>query len=320
MTRRLPPLNALRAFEAAARHLSFKAAAAELGVTPAAVGHQVRALEAQVGRPLFRRLGRTVALTSAGTRLLPGLSDGFDRLAAALRPLQVDARAHLLTVSVAPSLAARWLVPRLDGFREAYPEITVRFDTAFHLIDFEADEVDIAVRFVGAADAGQRADQLFNEIVVPACSPDLLEDGPRLTSLADLAAYPLLNMAGETTDSSWPDWSRLFAEAGVAGIDPSSGPSFNQSNSLIAAAVAGQGVALVPLRCAVDELAEGRLLCPFGNGHRTVTDYAYFMVTPEERVEEPKVAAFRDWILQESERHVARLDALRWPFWVAGGD
>ena len=310
MARRLPPLNALRAFEAAGRHLSFKAAAEELSVTPAAVGHQVRALEAQLGRPLFRRLGQGVALTPAGTGLLRGLSDGFDRLALAVAPLMARPRGDLLTVSVAPSLAARWLVPRLEDFREAHPDITVRFDTAMRVVDFETEELDAGLRFVSGGGPGERADRLFAERLAPACSPRLLEGRAPLRSLADLAGLPLLHLAGETSDPSWIDWPRFVAALAVDSFDASAGPSFSQTNTLVTAALAGQGMALLPLHCAVDELEAGLLTCPFGRAHQVVTDYGYYLVSPAGRAEEPQIVAFREWVLTEAQRLEERLSAL----------
>jgi LysR family glycine cleavage system transcriptional activator len=310
MARRLPPLNALRAFEMAARHRSFKAAAEELGVTPAAVGHQIRGLEAGLGLPLFRRLNRAVELTPAGARLLPGLSEGFARLAEAVASLGPAAADRVLTVSVVPTLAARWLVPRLDAFRESRPEIVVRFDTAMHLVDLARDGVDLAIRFCAGPGRGLAGDVLFEEVVAPVCSPGLVDAGPPLIRLEDLRHHRLLHLEGETADTAWPTWPGLLRSAGVARPDAAEGPTFSQSNTLIAAALAGQGLALVPLMCALDELTEGRLVRPFGEAYATTTDFAYHLVYPNARAGNTKIAAFRDWLLAEAQRHAERFQTL----------
>lgn len=314
MARRLPPLNALRAFEAAARHHSFRTAAEELGVTPAAVGNQIRGLEARLGLPLFRRLNRSIELTPAGARLLPGLGEGFDRLAEAVATLGPAVEDRVLTVTVVPTLAARWLVPRLDGFRESKPEIVVRFDTAMHLVDLEREGVDLAIRFCAGPGQGRgqelAGDRLFEEVVAPVCSPGLLEAGPPLARLDDLHRHRLLHLEGETEDAAWPSWPGLLRSAGLAAVDAGEGSTFSQSNTLIAAALAGQGLALVPLMCVLDSLAEGRLIRPFGGAHATTAGFAYYLLYPKARAEDRKIAAFRDWLLAEAARHAERFAAL----------
>ncbi len=304
----LPSLNALRSFEMAARHRSFKAAAEELGVTPAAVGHQIRGLEASLGLPLFRRLNRAIELTPAGARLLPGLSEGFARLAEAVASLGPADR--VLTVSVVPTLAARWLVPCLDAFRESHPEVVVRFDTTMHLVDLERDDVDLAIRFCAGPGRGLAGDVLFEEVVAPVCSPEFMDVEPPLVRLEELRHHRLLHLEGETADAAWPTWPDLLRSAGVAPFDAAEGPTFSQSNTLIAAALAGQGLALVPLMCALDPLAEGRLVRPFGNAYATTTGFAYHLVYPKARADDAKIVAFRDWLLAEASQHRARFAAL----------
>lgn len=308
--RRLPPLNALRAFEAAARHESFKAAAAELGVTPAAVGHQIRALEAQLGVALFRRFNRAVETTPAGLRLRPGLSAGLDQMAAAVADIAPRHEDRILTISVAPTLAARWLVPRLDDFYERHADITVRFDTAFHLVDFQREGVDLAVRFCAGPEPGQHGDLLFPERVGPVCSPSLLSDAAIPGALGAARGQRLLQVEGESADRTWPDWPALLGAAGGGAAESREIVSFGQSNALITAALAGHGVALAPLMCVLDELAQGRLVRPFGAAHDVATAFGYYLVCPEHRAGDAKVATFRAWLLREAERHGARFAAL----------
>jgi LysR family glycine cleavage system transcriptional activator len=190
MARSLPPLNALRAFEAAGRHLSLTKAAAELHVTPAAISHQVKSLEEWLGVPLFRRLNRAILLTDAGQGCLKGLRDGFDRLSEAVESVRVHAATGPLTVSVAPSFASKWLVPRLDVFRRAHPQIDVRIDASTRLADFSRDDIDLAIRYGRGHYPGLGIDRLLTEEVFPVCSPKLRRGHPALRQPADLRITP----------------------------------------------------------------------------------------------------------------------------------
>ncbi len=297
MARRLPPLNALRAFEAAARNLSFKEAAAELNVTPAAISHQVKALEEHLGVALFRRLNRRLLLTDAGQAALPDLRVGFDKLAAAAERLGAHRARGLLTVSVEPSFAAKWLVRRVDRFAAAHPEIDLRIDATAELVWLGQDGVDMGIRYGAGHYAGLRADRLIGEEVFPVCSPRLL-DGPRpLRTPADLARHTLLHEAWESIDPGWPTWRMWLAAAGVEGVDADRGPRYSLSSMAIQAALEGHGVALAGSVVVADDLAAGRLVRPFALGFRP--DLAYYLVSPEATAESPKVAAFRDWLLTE---------------------
>jgi LysR family glycine cleavage system transcriptional activator len=294
----LPPLNALRAFEAAARHLSFKKAAEELHVTPAAVGHQVKALEDFLGVQLFRRLNRAVMLTDAGQTCLPELREGFGKLASAVERLRARDGRGLLIASVAPTFAVKWLVPRLDRFQAAHPEITVRIETTMAVVDLVRDGIDVAIRFCPDVERGLRGEILFGEEVIPVCSPRLM-DGPQpLRRSDDLRHQTLIHLEGETADRSWPDWQTWLSAAGVPDADQIHGLRFTQSIAAAQAAMDGQGIALIGRTCFLDDLAARRLVRPFDLGFPT--EYAYRVVSPETMFDQPKVVAFREWLRSEA--------------------
>jgi LysR family glycine cleavage system transcriptional activator len=290
--RSLPPLNGLRAFEAAARHLSFARAAAELHVTPAAVSHQVKALEARLGVALFRRRNREVLLTDMGQALLPGVRDGFDRLAAAVQRVQNREAAGALQVSVLPSLAARWLVPRLSRFHARHPEIDLRLSATQNLVDFTREEFDAAIRHGRGDWPGLRADLLLRDEFFPVCSPLLRDGATPLRTPDDLRRHILLH------DSAREDWRLWLTAAGVEGIDLKRGPSFNDGSLLVQAVVAGQGVAVGRRALVAGELAAGRLIRPFE--FVLPVDRAYYFVCPVGSADRPKIKALRAWLLAEA--------------------
>lgn len=293
MSRRLPPLNALRAFEAAARHASFSAAAAELSVTPAAISHQIKALEGRLGLVLFRRSPRAVRLTDAGQRYLAGVREGFDHLSAATDQLIAGERSGPLTVSLLASFAARWLMPRLKRFHARHPEIDVRLSTTQMLADFARDDVDLAIRFGRGRYPGLTAERLLSQDVFPVCSPALL-DGPRpLRRPEDLKHHTLLH------DDIREDWALWLQAAGISGVDPTRGPSFGSDSGLVVqAAVDGLGVALGRSALVAHELAAGRLVRPFQLALKEQD--AYYVVYPPTHIGRPKVKLFRDWLLEEA--------------------
>lgn len=294
MNRRLPPLNALRAFEAAARHMSFTRAADELAVTPGAVSQQIRTLEEHLGTPLFRRRNRALSLTEAGEACFPYMRDGFDRLAEGIARLADDGRDTVLTVSVAPSFASKWLVPRLDEFAALHPELEVWMGAAMTLVDFTADGVDLAIRYGGGRYPGLFVEQLLPECVFPVCSPKLLEGEHALTGPGMLRHHVLLHDDSSLEDASCPSWPMWLKAAGVEDVDGSRGPRFNQSSLVLEAAASGRGVALAKSALAAVDLAEGRLVKPF---EATLpVDFAYYIVCPDSKADRPKVAAFRAWL------------------------
>ena len=293
MTQRLPPLNALRAFEAAGRHLSFTKAAEELHVTPAAVGHQVKVLEDYLGVQLFRRLTRAIALTDAGQDLLPGLRDGFVRIEEAVERLRGLEERGVLNVSAAQSLMAKWLVPRLDRFHKAYPDIDLRIFSTGRLVDFARDDVDVAVRYGLGHWPGLRVDLLRTEEMFPVCSPALLEGPHPLKTPDDLRHHVLLQEGTPIFD-----WRMWLLAAGIDDIDPTRGPSFSHAHLLYQAAIVGQGVAIGATPMVDDDLAAGRLVKPF---ELTISvDWAFYVVCLEKRQDEPNIVALRDWLLAEA--------------------
>lgn len=297
----LPPLNALRAFEAAARHLSFTRAAAELYVTQAAVSHQIKALEEYLGLKLFRRRNRALTLTEDGQAYLPAVRRAFDTLRQATdRLLHTDA-SGALTVSVLPSFAARWLVPRLGRFLRIHPEIDVRLAPGIELVDFARGDADAAIRYGSGHYPGLRADRLLTEDIFPVCSPDLLQRGHALEKPGDLCHHTLLHA---DDDADWRTW--LLA-AGVDNVDPTRGPIYTDSGMVIQAAIAGQGVAVARSVLAADDLAAGRLVRPFELS--LPSEYAYYFVCPEAEADRHKVAVFRDWLVAEAAGQVEAISA-----------
>ena len=300
LVRRLPPLNALRAFEAAARHLSFSAAAAELHVTPAAISHQIKALEDDLGVKLFRRLNREVRLTDAGQACLPGLRDGFDRIAQAVGLAQRQESGGILTVSTSPGIAAKWLVPRLEKFRARHPDIDLRVDASMAMVDFAREDVHVALRYGRGHYTGLHTELLMRTEVFPVCAPALLRGNHPLREPQDLQHHALIHDETIAKDSSCPDWAMWLRAAGVTGVDPGRGVRFNQVALALDAAVAGRGVVLTRNIFAGDDLAAGRLVRPFGAG--LPVDFAVYLVIPPPLVTLPKVKLFRDWVFAEVEQ------------------
>ncbi|MGQ3075794.1 MAG: transcriptional regulator GcvA [Ferrovibrionaceae bacterium] len=299
MTRRLPPLNQLRAFEAAARHGGFVAAAVELGVTPGAVSQQVRALEDQLGLGLFLRRPNGLVLTEAGRNLAPGLAEGLDRLAAATAQLQGPAVAGRLVVSALPAFAAFWLGPRLGRLARRLPALDLVVRSESRLIDFGRDEVDLAVRYSAGLFPGLQARKLADEVVFPACSPELLADRPPLTRLADLGALPLLHHHDAVPHQPWLDWSHWLAGTGIAPAHLARGPRFTDSATAISVAAAGQGVVLARSQLIGDLVAKGRLVRPLPD--TLAAGWAYYLVAPSSHWQRPAVAAFADWLSAEAD-------------------
>jgi len=299
MARTPPPLNSLRAFEAAARHLSFTKAAEELHVTPAAISHQIKGLEEQLGVPLFRRLTRALRLTEAGQAALPALRDGFGKLAEAVDLMRAHEESGVVTVSTEPSFAAKWLVPRLDRFRAAHPELEVRLDATDRLADFQRDNVDLAVRYGGGDYPGVEAELLLSEEIFPVCSPTLL-DGPRpLARPEDLRHHTLIHLDWDLEDVGAPTWRMWLLAAGVSDVDFTRGPVFSMKSLALQAAIEGQGVALASSVLVADDLSAGRLIMPFDVSVCDPLDFAYYVVVPKRSANLPKVAAFRGWLLDE---------------------
>jgi len=298
--RRLPPLNALRAFEAAARHMNFSRAADELSVTPGAVSQQIQNLEEYIGAALFKRTPKGLLLTDAAQIALPALREAFDRLAEAASLLTAAEDGRRLTVSAAPSFAAKWLVPRLGRFEAQHPEVDVWLSAGLELVDFAGGEVDLAIRYGAGVYPGLEVARLLGETVLPVISPALLAEIP-LGKLSDLSRHVLLHDGSPDADDSCPDWSMWLAARGVKGVDGARGPRFNQSSLVIEAAVNGRGVALAKRTLAQADLDAGRLISPFNIA--TAVDFAYYIVHPKAKGRLAQVKAFVAWLTQEAEAH-----------------
>jgi LysR family transcriptional regulator, glycine cleavage system transcriptional activator len=298
MLRRLPPLNAVRAFEAAARSESFTRAAEELCVTPGAVSHQVKALEATLGVRLFRRERQRLLLTEAGREYLGVVRDALDRIALGTARLVRRQGAGVLTVSTSPDFAAKWLVHRLGRFAEAHPGIDLRVSASAHHVDFAREDVDVAVRHGGGDWPGLHVVHLCAERLFPVCSPRLLAGRKRVAAPSDLLRFPLLRLKDERT------WARWFEAAGIDGPVPR-GPVLDRASMLIDAAVDGQGVALARTTLAAWDLIHGRLARPSDVSLRMAN--TYWVVCLKAAADVPKVAAFRDWLLAEAAEDARRL-------------
>lgn len=295
----LPPLNALKVFEAAARHLSFTKAADELHVTPGAVSQQIKALEDYVGGRLFRRTKRALLLTDAAQASLPILREAFDKLEEASRILTARGDSRRLTISVAPSLAAKWLVPRLDRFHERMPEIEVWISADMEVVDFAVDDVDLAIRYGAGRYPGLETELLMEESILPVCSPRLLQGANPLRTPHDLAHHPLLHDGSpDQDDMANTNWAMWLKAASVCDVDAKRGAKFNQSSLVIEAAVAGKGVALAKQTIALADLEAGRLVAPFDL--TTPSNFSYYLVHPASKSRNAAVKAFKQWLHEEA--------------------
>ena len=297
MPRRIYPLNALRAFEASARHLSFVKASAELSVTPAAVSHQVKKLEEYLGLPLFRRRARGLLLTESGQLLLSELSEVFLRLDTAMeRVIDSDSRGTL-TLSVAPTFAVMWLIPRLQKFYALHPDIDVRISTGLGLVDFQRDDFDAAIRLGSGEWFGLEAIKLFDETVTPMCSPRLLEGPDALKSPSDLSKHVLLHNHSMDYDPEAPTWESWLKAAGVGDVDASRGMHFSLPDHGLQASIDGAGVVLGWRSLAAEDLAAGRVVEPFDLVQSLGS--SFYLVYPEANSLRPNIAFLRDWLMQE---------------------
>ena len=312
MTYRLPPLNALRAFEAAARHLSFKNAALELSVTPTAVSHQIKLLEESLGLPLFDRLTRALALTPQGEAMLPKVREGLECFAVAVENAHERVTHGRLIAVLPPSFATRWLVPRLRRFALAQPSLNLQVIRSLNTIDgnpvagaaalepadLRQEDSLVAIRFGNGVYPGYHVDRMFGSDYIAVCSPKLLEAGPPLRVPTDMRQQVLLHddaTANERSGPSWEDWFRL---AGVTGVDTKAGPHFGDSGMVYVAALDGLGVALASRPLVANAIAQGRLVAPFDIA--VGQNYAYYLVIQESIFNRPAVQVFRQWLLEEA--------------------
>jgi len=292
---RLPSLNSLRAFGAAARHLSFTRAAEELHVTQAAISHQVKALEVSLGVALFRRLNRSLLLTDAGQIYAPELKLAFEQIRNATEKIQHTSLLRPVTVTASSSFSARWLVPKLGRFRQLHPEIDLLIDPQNQTVDLQHSHVDIAIRYGPGNYPGLLTERMFTEDLFPVCSPQLQNTGVHpLCEPDDLAYQHLLH------DDGHNDWRTWLKAAKVTGVDPDRGTVFTDSSMLLQAAKSGQGVALARGVLVNDELEAGALVRPFELS--LPAEYAYYVLVLPERLERTGVTKFRDWLLAEASR------------------
>ena len=295
--RRLPPLNSLRSFEATARHLSFTKAADELNVTAGAVSQQVKLLEEYLGLKLFKRKNRMILLTDEAQLCLPYLTDGLDKFAEAMTVLRGYESNKQLTITLPPTFASRWLMPRLSGFQKQYPEIDVRIDASNELVDLVNEDIDVGIRFGTGDYSGLEADFLFSQEVFPVCSPKLLLKGPKLEKPQDLENHTLLHGEYYTNDNSQVDWGMWFATVGIDSVDTSHGLHFTQHDLVIEAAIQGHGVALVGSVAISNDLEEGRLVQLFETS--IPLEFSYYLVYSNMKSSQLRIKSFRQWLLDE---------------------
>lgn len=300
MPQSLPPLNSVRAFEATARHLSFSKAADELNVTPAALSHQVRALEERLGLQLFHRRARAIALTDSGRLIYPGIHAAFETMKGALQRLDRARLDGILVVSATPGFTVKWLVPRLQRFLDAHPEIDARISASLQLANFGNDGVDVAIRYVvGALPPPEfHVEKLMEDAVLPLCSPRLRDGRVPLRRPEDLARHTLIHVELPPPFPSPPSWADWLARVGVETVDASRGLRFNASDHAIDAAVQGAGVVLGHRTIALNDLQTGRLVIPFGP-ELPAGGRGYHLVCRHGEENRPKIRAFRDWLFAE---------------------
>ena len=291
MRRQLPPLNALKTFESAARHLSFLRAAEELSVTPGAVSRQVRALEEWLGIALFKRAHKQVSLTTEGRAYWDDVSPSLESIAAATARISERAQTRPLAIYCYPTFALRWLVPKWRGFYDLHPDIDVQLTTSLRAVDFARDDFDAAI-MVGEG-LSERSDLVAHKLVdvelIPICSPQLARGRHGLKKPSDLRRHTLLHNAPRPKD-----WGRWLDEAGVDGVDPSAGPIFDSLNLSIQAALSGVGVAIAIRALIADELAQGQLIQPFGPTR--VSSRPFYLVYPRARGDDPRLQHFATWL------------------------
>jgi len=290
MARKLPPLNSLKSFEAAGRLLSFTLAAQELNVTQAAISHQIKVIEDFLDVSLFYRLPRKLVLTDQGKALLPEVIDAFDILTTAIKTLSKDPEDSLLSVRLAPSFAAKWLSPKLKYFWLQYPEIDLCLFHTHAAVDFDRENIDIAVTYGKGDWPGVVSEKLLSLDFSPVCAPSFLENDKPLSDMNNLKYYTLLHDANY---ECWGEWLKL---AGVQNTPSNKGTIIDDTNVLIQAVVDGQGVALGSTTFVQDHLDAGRLVKPFDI--TLVNDFAYYIVYPKPHLNNPAVRAFRNWLLE----------------------
>jgi LysR family glycine cleavage system transcriptional activator len=301
MAAQFPGTRALRTFEAAARHLNFTRAADELGLTPAAVSHQIKEIEDRLGVALFARTSRTIRLTEAGAIIREAAVDALDTLArAAAKTRRLARGAAELKISMDPTFASKWLMPKVEDFRRLHGDIELRFDVTSKLRDFEHDDIDVGIRFGRGRYPGVTTRRLFDNIIIPVCSPRLLKSGPPLAEPRDLLRHTLVHIEWARQGITWPNWRIWMAAAGIEDFDDSRCIVFEESSQLIQAAIDGNAVALCDFAMVANDLSDGRLIRPFDLGIRVPAEFAYFLAYPTDSAGDARIKAFEAWILGEA--------------------
>ena len=296
MPNRLPPLNALRAFEAAARHMSFARSAEELNVTQSAVSQHVRQLEDYLGLKLFLRQNNSLTLTVAGRALLPPIRDAFKGLLEATSSVKSRDFENVLKIGAPPTFSTKWLRSRLANFRQQYPELEIKLIASKKWIDFNREDFDASIRFGQGDYPGLVAENFMTEDIFPVCSPKLFNSTTSLRSLTDLRFHTLLHAEHSEDDVTAPNWAQWIRAMGVEGIDASKGPSYTPASLAIDAAIAGEGIALAKGKWVHDDILSGKLLKPFEESLPSA--FSYYLVYPEGGISR-KVAIFRRWLFEQ---------------------
>lgn len=299
MPNQFPPLNSLRAFESAARHLSFQKAAAELHVTASAISQRIRTLENHLGTALFKRLTRSVILTETGQMLAVELREAFGIIGKAFNRVAHKSTNNVLTVSTTTSFAEKWLLPHLPDFNDQFPEMDVRVFSLDKLTDFISDGVDVAVRFGRGDYPGQISESLSENSYLPVCSPDLITNSKPLKDFSDLKNCTLIHTHWLQEAQAAPSWEQYFKAANIGNFDCAKQLSFSVETVGIRAAIEGQGVALAHEMLITNDLASGALIKPLGDSIKVSSKFRYYIVYPDEAEMSTKVALFREWLLSE---------------------
>jgi LysR family glycine cleavage system transcriptional activator len=301
--RMLPGTRALRTFEAAGRHLNFTRAADELGLTPAAVSYQIKEIEDQLGMALFARTSRSIQLTPAGALLLEATADALGTLQqAAARARRLARGDSQLRLSLSARFASNWLLPRLARFKAAHPGLELSFDIADELRDFEADDIDAAIRFGTGHYPQARSLRLFDTVIVPVCTPALIDAGPPIRTPRDLLQHTLCHVDWQAGSMVWPRWRMWMAAAGIDDFDDSRCVGFSDSSHVVQAVVQGDAVGLADLDMISADLAAGRLVRLFDIGVKVAAPYAYHLVYPDSSSDDARIVAFRNWLIEEMQR------------------
>jgi len=298
------PLNALRAFEVAARLGSFKHAGEELGVTSAAVGQLVRKLEELIGQPLFIRSLDGLTMTEKATQVLPEIHRGFDHLTMGYDAMLTKNNKPQLSISGPPTFTIKWLVPRLPSFYAAHPGVELKINTDMEFVDVQRGAVDLAIRFGSGRYYGLKRKRLFKDWVIPLCAPRTWRNAKLPLSAASLKDFKLIHLDGETSDGNWIDWPRWGAAHGLGEIDLKDGPRFNQSAAVLQSAIEGQGIALCGLIFALGDILAGRLCAPFGPASAVETKFGYDLVYRPFDSDNATLKYFLDWLGRQAEEHL----------------